>query len=150
MAADRCVADSSAGGNGNALAALLSGSTWRSIAAANVDRAFPFNDEECDTLEPIQVISYYTEIVTDTLERSVEDAVLIAPDIAVTADRSTLYFIRVKPSEGEHGLYDDDGLIVDVVVSSMDEVDIATIPPEALTFALWAAGVSSVPLATAV
>ncbi|WP_239613908.1 hypothetical protein [Cohnella mopanensis] len=77
-----------------------------------------------------------------------EDAVLLAPSIAIIADYvgSTFYFIRVEPSS-ETGFYEQTESICDINVLSECSATIDDIPPESLAFALWAAGVKSLAVA---
>jgi hypothetical protein len=91
----------------------------------------------------INLLSFYEG------ERCEDDAVLLAPGIAVIADRNTFYFIRVEPSS-EAGFYSETETICDINVLSKCNATIDDIPPEALTFALWAAGIKREPLAVAV
>lgn len=97
----------------------------------------------------IQIVDYYEEPTTGAMERSVEEGLLLAPDVAVTSCQgSTLYFLRVKPSAEEPGMYVECGSIADISILT-SRVDVATIPPtEALAFAMWVAGVPA--LASAV
>lgn len=98
----------------------------------------------------IKVIGYFEDCVSGKNERCEEEAVLIAPDVAVLPDHGTLYFIRVKPSDEGGDRYDDIGVICDIIIPVDYAVDIADIPAEALTFAMWAAGKRLQPLAVAV
>ncbi|MCQ4363039.1 hypothetical protein KQR54_18240 [Mycobacterium gordonae] len=68
-----------------------------------------------------------------------EEAVLLSPGVAVIADRSTFYFVRVEPAH-EDGFYSQRETICDVGILSECTATVDDIPPESLTFVLWAAG----------
>lgn len=75
-----------------------------------------------------------------------DDAVLLGPGVAVMADRSTFYFIRVEPAQ-EPGFYVETESICDLCALSECDANIADIPEESIAFAFWIAGVK--PLAIA-
>lgn len=101
-------------------------------------------------MKTVQIVRYTEDFVTGEVEREVENGYLIAPGVAVVPCISTLYFISVGPSEEGADLRDDLGLICDIIIPSNNEIDLSTLPASALTFALWAAGKTLEPLATAV
>lgn len=100
-------------------------------------------------MEMIKIIGHYVEPLWGINERCEEKGYLISENIAVTQDIGTIYFLRVSPSEEESGAYDDNGILCDICVLNNHDFDIANLPVEALTFALWASK-SAEPIALAV
>ncbi|MEV5028525.1 hypothetical protein [Paenibacillus sp. LPE1-1-1.1] len=98
----------------------------------------------------VEIVRYIEDFITGEVEREIENGYIIAPGVAVVPCISTLYFVSVGPSEEGTGLYDDLGLLCDIILPSDNEIDLTTMPASALTFALWVAGKTLEPLATAV
>ncbi|QNK54546.1 hypothetical protein [Paenibacillus sp. PAMC21692] len=91
-------------------------------------------------MERVHIIGYYEEPDLAVRERTVEEGTLIAPDVAVVTCTNTMYFMNVKPSASEPGMYEDCGIFADICALNY-QFDIASIPPAAaLDFALWVAG----------
>lgn len=96
------------------------------------------------TNSTVKIVAY------DEEGRYEDTGVLLAPGIAVLSDRSTFYFIRIKPSD-EPGFFVESEVICDVAIMNVSrdvDADIAYIPEGALSFAMWAAGL--MPAAVAV
>src|SRR5690606_35178964 len=71
--------------------------------------------------------------------RSIETGYLLAPGIAVVPCLTTLFFLRVKPSAEEAGLYDDCGEFASFDVPAGCTENIESLPAEALAVAMWVA-----------
>ncbi len=69
-------------------------------------------------MKQIRIVTYVESVCAPgSIERSEEDAVLIAPDIAAMVDITGTCFFRVKPSSTGVNCYDDRGMIT--VLDSM-------------------------------
>jgi len=92
-------------------------------------------------MKEIQILHEYEEFTTGEIVRDTEIGYLIAPGIAVLGcSTNTLYFVNVRPMYEGGDLYEMIGDIADINVMNSAPLDIKSMPAEALTFALWAAG----------
>ena len=92
-------------------------------------------------MKQIQIVMYCEDFITGELERDVEIGYLIAPGIAVLkCVTNTIYFVNVSPSDEGGNLYDHVRGITDIAIMNSADVDIKSMPAEAVSFAVWAAG----------